>query len=805
MKRIALLIVHLCICQSSIGFAQSRIAEAENSPAVIARRYHATYGVRTDAILAVLAVYERNGLSTSERAAQTERLIRDYSMQVHKTKGLAALDSTDISLLGIQNTPSLVNALNWDLFAKRHYLSTSGNNSPAVLASGAVKIWYGIPEAAVRAIASRLEETDVQIREFEEKLRESVLKYDLLLAEARQSSKDDAVLKRVETLLYEGMLNEAEKLLDSDYPDAKRKFAFKAHLYGRTKELLLKFEDAAEGYRDAMEMDTSNFSYLQDFAINEGTIGHYDASLRALEHGLEKLNLASGRWRDSVEMEFQENLGIICMRKGYSEEALQAFSSARKIGGSVLTESDPRLATQLRLICDAYSLLGEYDSAIDLAKNLLSIDSIQQKQNDLETALVLNSIAMSYYGKRDFYSALRYVQASYVRFGDDTLNPLFPVCLNNFGLILCEIDQYVESNYYYQQSVRIASEIFGVEHPDLAVTYGNLGQLNILLEEYDQAQKYLEKSMKINLVHFGENHHVIAVNLNNLAMLYLKKGDPESSLQFLYRAFKIDSLSFGIYHPRTSQDISNIGYTLHQYGKLEEAISYLSKSNSIDSVLFGEHSIQCGSNSFVLARCFADSRKFELAIQHCQKALSIMRFTEGMPESQLLLVRTQIAKLKAAWARELSKTNDFEKSSQLAEEAVEEAAALGDGPTAIQAMITIGINEKSAQQYQEAFQTFEETRQHAQNFAKAFQQSEESLPDSIKTAPSYIAARDSMLMLPFLKEIRFHKIACLEALSCRKEARSLQRQVIREAKAEDNALILELLRQEGRLKSKKQS
>lgn len=258
----------------------------DNSPAVIAKNFSATYGVRADAIEAILWIYEAEGYDAQRRKNATEQILKIYAQSPEKQQKSTELSEASRVNIGIANTPKITSALEWDLFARNHYLSTTGKNSPAVMAKGDVNIWYGIPPKTLRVLAAQLEKNKTDLGNFEVRLADQVKKYEELKTELETYASKEEIYQKAETLLAEGKLEEAEKLIESDYLASKKRQAYKGYVFGKTKELLLKYEEAALGYRDAVFLDKANTTYLLYYAHNEYTLAHYDEAIKHFEIAL---------------------------------------------------------------------------------------------------------------------------------------------------------------------------------------------------------------------------------------------------------------------------------------------------------------------------------------------------------------------------------------------------------------------------------------------------------------------------------------------------------------------------------------
>ena len=227
----------LVFLKLSYLWGQEVSTAGDNSPAIVARNFAVTYGVRTDAVEAILWIYEAEGYNEERRKKATEQILREYAQSPEKKQTAAELSTETRRKIGIADAPGITSALEWDLFARKHYLSTTGYNSPAVLAKGDVNIWYGIPPNVLRALAARLEKNKTDLANFETLLAAQVKKYEALKTELKTYGSREEIYQRAEALLEEGNLEEAEQLIESDFDASMKRQAYKGYIYGKTKEL----------------------------------------------------------------------------------------------------------------------------------------------------------------------------------------------------------------------------------------------------------------------------------------------------------------------------------------------------------------------------------------------------------------------------------------------------------------------------------------------------------------------------------------------------------------------------------------
>jgi tetratricopeptide (TPR) repeat protein len=541
MKKILILPFWIAMLQLAAS-AQSLDTQGDYSPTVVAKSFTATYGVRSDAILAILDVYAKQGLPPQDRKARTEALIKDYKKAIPQVKGISQLTKDEQNSLGIAAEAGLVQALNWDMFARQYYLSTRGAYSPAIVAQGDVSIWYGIPEPALRTLAGRLEANAVELGEFEAQLEELAEKYNSLKKEFETYGPGDPVVRQAEMLLEEGKLEEAEALLESDYRVSKKRLADKAYLFGRTKELLLKFEEAAEGYRDAVNLDPENLVYLIIYGNNEETLGHFEESIEAFEKCLNQ-QLVRPKLNKAQMASLLNNMGMALGSVGRSKSAIECYEKAQKI------------------------------------------DTICKEWGPIETGAVLSNLGLAWLDEGNPAKALAYLEQA---FHLDTIalgisHPSTAIDLSNMGLVWIEMNELEKAESLFEKALGIDTLYYGWFHPNVAVDLSNLGYVARSKGKFEKALLLFEHSLSIDTAALGVLHPEVAIRYRHLGYTWSKMGNYREAQDYFEKTIRIDTIVYGYLSEVTVTDLSNLAECMQLQNNKYLAVSFFHSALSVST------------------------------------------------------------------------------------------------------------------------------------------------------------------------------------------------------------------------------
>ncbi len=618
----------------------------DNSPAVIARNLSITYGVRSDAIEAILWIYEAEGYDVARRKRATEQILRDYGQSPEKQQKADGLSEATRHKLGISNAPDISNALEWDLFARSHYLSSTGMNSPAVLAKGDVNIWYGISPKALRALATQLERNKTDFANFETQLTEQAKKYEELKTELETYGSKEEIYRQAEVLLEEGKLEEAERLIESDFDASMKRQAYKGYIFGKTKELVLKYDEAAKGYKNAVNNDEGNSTYHLYYAYNENTLAHHDEAIRHYEIALGIETLKSGNEQRVATL--LNNLGLAWEGKGEYDKANEYYKKALQIDLKVLGENHPNVAREYNNLGWTWASKGEYDKAIEYYKKALQIDLKVFGENHPNVAIRYNNLGLARASKGEYDKAIDYYEKALPidlkAFGEN--HPNVATKYNNLGSAWKAKGQYDKAIKYFEKALQMYMKVLGENHPNVAIGYNNLGSTWDSKGEYDKAIEYFEKALPIYLKALGENHPNVAAGYNNLGSAWNSKGEYTKAIEYYEKALKILLKALGENHPNVAREYNNLGSAWDSKGEYDKAMEYQEKALQIDLKSFGESHPNVAIDYNNLGGAWDSKGKYDKAIEYYEKALPIYLkvFGENHPN-----VATVYNNLGSAW------------------------------------------------------------------------------------------------------------------------------------------------------------
>ena len=112
--------------------------------------------------------------------------------------------------------------------------------------------------------------------------------------------------------------------------------------------------------------------------------------------------------------------------------------------------------------------------------------------------------------------------------------------LTSLVKVYSEINEYSKALPLFNKALDIQRNLFGDNHPDVALTLNNMAELYSEIQNYSKAEDLYKKALEINLRFFGKNHIEVARGLSNLALLYGKMDRHSEAFSLLENTMIIE-------------------------------------------------------------------------------------------------------------------------------------------------------------------------------------------------------------------------------------------------------------------------
>lgn len=237
--------------------------------------------------------------------------------------------------------------------------------------------------------------------------------------------------------------------------------------------------------------------------------------------------------------------------------------------------------TSLNNLAVLYQMMGAYQKAIPLLKNVLDVDEKQLGMEHLDTAVSLNNLASAYQDMGVYQKAAALYRRSLV-IRQKKLNikhPDLTNSLNNLASLLSDIKEYQKAEVLFQGVLTIRKKFFGITHPLTLNSINNLAELYRKMGKYKKAELLFQDSINIFETKFGKKSHRYAISINNKGLLYYEMKKYQKAEYLYQQVLNIVAKLFNIEHPNTVTIQTN-------YARLLEA-----KKHSKAAIFFAKYAL----------------------------------------------------------------------------------------------------------------------------------------------------------------------------------------------------------------------
>lgn len=313
--------------------------------------------------------------------------------------------------------------------------------------------------------------------------------------------------------------------------------------------------------------------------------------------------------------------------KGFLNDALNSGKKALSLAEIEFGKNNINYANLVKSLLELHVYLGNYDTAIQLAEEELTIREGLQRQRLPDYANALVNTGLIYILNGDYHKAEELInRALYVLEENyDTLNPDYLTAKNNQATCYLSLGDYQVAEIIILQVLETRKKVLNVDHVDLAESYGNLGLLYFYLGKYSKAIEYNKKALEILKKNDKEFHPNYLMIESNLAVVYSEVGENEDARILFESILKKRKVSLGETHQDIAVTMNSIGLLYYKSGQYDESEKVYKKALEIIINKVGKHHpyyLQILSNLGILYEDIAEYDKAEII------GIEVLKLTE---------------------------------------------------------------------------------------------------------------------------------------------------------------------------------
>lgn len=353
----------------------------------------------------------------------------------------------------------------------------------------------------------------------------------------------------------------------------------------------------------------------------------------SLESAQEALDLAIKQHGDQDHPETTQalcNFGNALLAHGRALEAIESYEKSRSME-LALSKGSPTLGMAIILasLGNAYSLLEEFDRAIELYHTSLEIEQ-EIYRNPFSPIFVktVQNLASIYSKSGRLNEGLKIYEelvSDQRNASDGQAKRELAISIGNLGAIYLESSRPLEAIPHFEESFARLKELYGdqTDHPEISDCLMNLGAVYQDLGDLDRAINYYQLSLSMKkCIYEMAPHPTVAALLVNLGAAYRKKGETRRAIESFKEGLKIRG------QPRLTkaQLLNNLGNAHADLEEMDQAIDCFNSSLEIKRGIYQDRPHRDIANSLTnLGRLYCDSNQLPKAFSHLISALSIYR------------------------------------------------------------------------------------------------------------------------------------------------------------------------------------
>lgn len=614
--------------QDEIKIDTNKISTSgDQSPAIIAHNIHLNYGINEQVVFGLLNIMDQKGLSKEECNERVEILVKQY----HRIRGEPekyffeeTLSSDGRKHLGIENEKNIENLLNWNT-----YLTTSGSKSPAIIARGDVKIFYGMPKLVFEAIWKKLENQRLSINDLENKLWESAIKYNELNELLTKSKQINQFTDKAKKALELGDLDEAEDLLIKSVNNnlnaisknqnaiilSKLNIANDYYQLGVLKELQFELLQAKSNFEKSIQYDSLNPLYIKSLGRIQYKVAEYDQSNLLLIEALQYCD-SNSTSEINLKSEIYLLLGLNYQAKDKFDKSIESIEKAIYFREKIADKDLKQIAALYKQLALVWYAKGEYLNTINYCNKSFAT-LLKINQNNGTDLKIPNS---------DFRRMPPFVKP------EESIDRILG--FDNLGIVCTIKGEYLKAIAYFEKYIKQITKDLGPNHPEVAVGYNRLGTVWYSMKEFDKSLHCFENAKKINLSIYGETHPVVAISYNNIGKCLLAKNKSDSALIYHNKALKINLRFHNYYHSRIAETYKYLGNICYKNAKYQEAVDLYELSFTIQQKIFNQFHPSFILINICLGKTWLKLKKYNCSFKHYSKAkeIALKKYEEYNPQ-----------------------------------------------------------------------------------------------------------------------------------------------------------------------------
>lgn len=351
---------------------------------------------------------------------------------------------------------------------------------------------------------------------------------------------------------------------NSDYANALYDLADLYSDRGEYKLSLPLYLDVAKKYKKIWGASSSDYAsalvFLGDVYLQ---LSDFESAMSSFQKALEISKKTDGEQSEDYS-DYLRRFAVLYQEMGNYNKAEELYKQALTIQNEKGYDNENTLFN----LSSLYQIMGNFSAAEKLCLEVLNIDK-KEGENSANYLYDQNLLANLYTLMGSYDKALNLykniVERSKTILG--VTNPDYAVNLDNLANLYISMEEFRKAEPLTLEAMEIKKVAFGELSLEIAYSLRILGDVYKGLRDFNQAEIYRKKELDINLKILGAEHNDYASSLAGLASIYLDEGKYQEAEQLYNQAITIINKVFGDKHPEYGNLLLQLAETEELLGK----------------------------------------------------------------------------------------------------------------------------------------------------------------------------------------------------------------------------------------------
>jgi len=331
-----------------------------------------------------------------------------------------------------------------------------------------------------------------------------------------------------------------------------------------------------------------------------------------------------------ILVKIYHNLGHCSYRLGKNEDAMRCYKKAYSIAKKAKVDTYLAATKNSIAVLLFHNNFSESDAALELFEWSLSVYQAHFGETR-EVATIMNNIGRVHYLKGDYDRALAvYEEALSIRrkvLGESSIDVAAAVC--NTGQTYHQRGDLDMALKYYNEFLDLAKGRLGANHRDIAIIYKCMAEIHHERAELPKAKIMYEKALSACKLALGPFHPELASCLNKLGNLHYEMHDLDSALAFYNEGLEVEKIVLDPDHPHILVTLMNIAQIHRQRGNFVDALIKYTEMHALQLKKFGPNSIEVANTISNMGLMEYQLKSYSTSFELYQETLRIQRDHHG--------------------------------------------------------------------------------------------------------------------------------------------------------------------------------